>query len=139
MSKSEPNSSYLRKFKSIKKCRPHLGNFLNYCFKNQTCLVGWQVNGNKKFKDQRQPMTVMFHGTPCKFWETFHFKQIFYKSDINMLVSLSILNVIDRSNLLYNKALRSYSFVCMLATAGQTAGPNGLTFFRKPIGTLGVT
>ena len=43
------------------------------------------------------------------------------------------------SKYLYNNSLRSYMFVCMLAIAGQTAEPNGLTFFQRPMGIPGVT
>ena len=38
---------------------------------------------------------------------------------------------------LYNKALHSYIFVCMLAIAGQTVGPNRLTFFAGTHGCPG--
>ena len=64
---------------------------------------------------------------------------------INICISLFIINGnipgkdIYRSlfmNLPYNKTLRSYIFVCMFAIAGQTAGPNGLTFFEEPQGVV---
>ena len=62
---------------------------------------------------------------------------------INIFISLFIINGnipvkdIYRSlfmNLLYNKTLRSYIFLCMFAIAGQTAGTNGLTFFEESQG-----
>ena len=40
------------------------------------------------------------------------------------------------THLLNRKALRSYIY--MLAIAGQTAEPNWLNFFRKPIGYHGL-
>ena len=32
-----------------------------------------------------------------------------------------------------------FEYIYMLAIASQTVGPNWLTFFRKPKGTLGVS
>ena len=40
---------------------------------------------------------------------------------------------------LYKKAFSSYEYINMLAIAGQTAGPNWLTFFREPMDTLWLT
>jgi len=35
--------------------------------------------------------------------------------------------------------IKLFAHIYMSAIAGKTAGPNGLTFFRKPMGTRGVT
>ena len=53
----------------------------------------------------------------------------FAHADLVALHSINKTKKVTKENYLYFKALRSYIFVCMLAIAGQTAGPNGLKLF----------
>ena len=49
------------------------------------------------------------------------------------LLNQIISNIFERSKNTTDiiKLFRLYTFICMLATAGQTAGPNWLTFFKE--------
>ena len=67
-----------------------------------------------------------------------HFKRI--RQEESKLVANSFSLIFNTCwNHLYNKALRSYICIYMLAISGQTAEPNWLTFFKGTQGFSGET
>ena len=123
-------------------------NFLSFLYLYLLYFIQFFICNLKYFldmKSEKPGVGLRFLGSPR--W--IHFIQSVLSHLINIILLTLLVTLVENNltlqqkqgnflqNNQYNKAIRTYIFVCMLAMADQTAGPNGLKFFNGTHGCQG--